>query len=58
MARERERMRIGRFSDGQEQLPESERDMRIGRFSDGQEHGVLVRSKRLGPVSQDHRAAA
>jgi len=29
--------RIGRFSDGQEQLPESERRMRIGRFSDGQE---------------------
>jgi hypothetical protein len=51
--------RIGRFSDGQEQLPESERRMRIGRFSDGQEqHGMIAVSGRFGAPSPERRAAA
>ena len=51
--------RIGRFSDGQEQLPESERHMRIGRFSDGQEqHGMIAVFDRSGAPSRERRAAA
>ena len=60
MAGELGSRRIGRFSTGQEQLPESEDHVRVGRFSTGQEQ--LPESEdhvRVGRFStgQEHRGA-